>query len=300
MAKRIATQVHKTASRLLRENYFPKEPAWFQAVLDHPPIAVPPRDTASRTSFDLPQHRSATTQKSRSSARPPARPSSIQYIEDQIRRQFFSDHPFEAFRPTTLVEGLTIEDEHPIRGEQWTRLRQRGRNPTPEDAVRFAVNLYTHHGVPISPAYAMAVAQFRSLRSEQQFARRFALLEAKHHGVEFGPSQTEITFQKEDKALNTWENTEKQHLEEAIARKKWRAIVERDSPPTPWTKGQEYTRLWQEGVRPSYAPLQIAPSVATPAGAALTPDEQVQIAMQNRLRKRDSFRVLPSLAPARK
>ncbi|KAH9937229.1 mitochondrial ribosomal protein S25-domain-containing protein [Fomitopsis serialis] len=297
MAKRIATEVHRQASRLVREGYIKKEPAWLQAVLDHPPLPLPPRDPGPRTSFDLPQDASATKSKSHSNGHPPARPSRIQYIEDQIRRQFFSDHPFETFRPTTLIEGLTIEDEHPIRGKQWTRLRQRGRNPTPEDAIRFAVNLYTDHKVPFSLAYATAVAQFRSLRSEQQFAKRFALWEARHYGMKFGPSQVEITFEKEEKALNTWAKNHDQRLEESLARKRWKAIVERESPPTSWTKGQEYTRLWQEGVRPTYGPLQITSQVA-PSLPTLTPEQLQQKAMERRVRKTDVFKTLQRVEPA--
>jgi small subunit ribosomal protein S23 len=56
-------------------------------------------------------------------------------VEDDIRRQFFRDHPFEAFRPRTLTEAGTVENEHPIGGLKWTRLNQRGRNPSSEEYV---------------------------------------------------------------------------------------------------------------------------------------------------------------------
>lgn len=57
----------------------------------------------------------------------------IVYLEDKVRQRFFQDHPFEAFRPRTLVEQREIEAEHPIRGTEWKRLRQRGRNPSSEE-----------------------------------------------------------------------------------------------------------------------------------------------------------------------
>ncbi|KZT75083.1 hypothetical protein DAEQUDRAFT_761045 [Daedalea quercina L-15889] len=295
MAKRIAAEVHKQGSRLVRERYIPREPLWLQAVLDHPPLSLPPRDPPSRTSFDLPPHAATTTFKAlaHASGHPPSQPSRIQYIEDQIRRQFFSDHPFEAFRPTTLLEGLTVEEEHPIRGKDWTRLRQRGRNPTAEDAIRFAVNLYTHHEMPISPAYATAVAQFRALRSEQHFTKRFALLEAKHYGVEFGPSQVEITFAKEEKALNTFAQNQQQRLEDSLSRKRWRAIVERRGPPPAWTKGQEYTRLWQEGVRPTYGPIQTR---ITAPKVVLTQEQRLRLAQEKHVKNVDAFELLPKRA----
>lgn len=59
----------------------------------------------------------------------------VVYLEDRIRQRFFLDHPFEAFRPRTLVEQREIQAEHPIQGKEWTRLRQRGRNPSSEEYV---------------------------------------------------------------------------------------------------------------------------------------------------------------------
>ena len=131
MVRRVASQVHKQASRLLKAGYLKREPAWFQAVLEHPPLPLPARAPPSRSEFDLPL-----------SPKKPAdiaeRPLDIAYLEDGLRKQFFRDHPFEAFRPTSLVEGREIEDEHPVRGKAWTRLRQRTRNPKPEECAYIA------------------------------------------------------------------------------------------------------------------------------------------------------------------
>jgi small subunit ribosomal protein S23 len=116
----------------MRADYIKQQPAWFQAVLNYPPLPLPPKAPPSRTAYDQPYQRSPTAK-----LRPnDPRPLLVYYIEDDIRRQFFRDHPFEAFRPTTLVEGGAIEAPHPIQGTTWTRLRQRGRNPTPEEYVQ--------------------------------------------------------------------------------------------------------------------------------------------------------------------
>jgi len=125
--RRVATQVHQQVSRLMLGNYIKKEPAWFQAVLDNPPPTLPPKSPPSRTAYDL------KPSTSRSLRPHTVKLSPIYYIEDDIRRQFFKDHPFEAFRPTTLVEADSIEEPHSISGAEWTRLRQRGRNPTSEE-----------------------------------------------------------------------------------------------------------------------------------------------------------------------
>ncbi|OSX67318.1 hypothetical protein POSPLADRAFT_1128684 [Postia placenta MAD-698-R-SB12] len=259
MSRRIASQVHKQASRLLREGYLKKEPAWFQAVLEHPPLPLPPKAPPARSAFDLPVARISA----HSPAPPKNHPAPVLYVEDSIRRQFFRDHPFEAFRATTLLEGPAIKDEHPIRGTEWTRLRQRGRNPSPEDAVRYAANLHIHHKVPLTRAYASAVAQFRALRTEQHLARKFALMEANFYGIKFGPSQVEITFNKEQKALDSWAKSIELHSGENAAKKRWKAIVEKEGPPGTWTRGQEYIRLWQEDVRPTYAPFLAEPTITS-------------------------------------
>ena len=134
MVRRIPSQVHKQAGRLLRSKYLKDEPAWYQAVLEYPPIPLPSRAPPSRSTYDLPpEKRSQKVAKNRRYGTP--QPLPVHYLEDDVRRQFFRDHPFEAFRPVTLVEAGGVADEHPIIGKEWTRLRQRGRNPSPEECV---------------------------------------------------------------------------------------------------------------------------------------------------------------------
>jgi small subunit ribosomal protein S23 len=125
MVRRIASQVHKQAARLMRANYIKNEPVWFQAVLEHPPLPLPPRAPPVREDTLLPSNGKGR--------KPKTEPLPIVYLEDSVRRQFFRDHPFEAFRPLSIVEGREVEDEHPVRGEEWTRLAQRGLNPSPEE-----------------------------------------------------------------------------------------------------------------------------------------------------------------------
>ena len=64
---------------------------------------------------------------------PKPRPRDIVYQEDQIRRQFFKDFPFEALRPVSLVEGTHVGEESLVEGKQWTSLAQRGAYPTVEE-----------------------------------------------------------------------------------------------------------------------------------------------------------------------
>ncbi|GLB35963.1 putative mitochondrial ribosomal protein S25 [Lyophyllum shimeji] len=256
----------------MRGDYIKKQPAWYQAVLDHPPLPLPPKAPPPRTAYDQP---TTTPQTSRPKPYDP-KPVPIAYLEDKIRRQFFRDHPFEAFRPTTLVESAHIENAHPIQGKDWTRLRQRGRNPSPEDAIRFALNLHEHHNQPLAEAYKTAVAQFRALRSEHYVATTFAVMEAEYLGAVFSRGEIAHAFEKEKRGLDTFERREELDEGAIAARKRWKAVVERTEGVKEWTKGEEYVRLWKEGVRPTYAPLLTRPLTQpeelTPEQIAMSPD----------------------------
>ncbi|KAI0294950.1 mitochondrial ribosomal protein S25-domain-containing protein [Russula brevipes] len=266
MVRRIASQVHKQASRLTRAGFFKTPPVWYEAVLEHPPLPLPPRESPSRTSYDSTPPKQALASKKT----PGPRPLPVTYIEDDIRRQFFRDHPFEAFRARSITEAGVIEDEHPISGLQWTQLSQRSRNPSPEDAVRFALNLHQAHGLALSDAYASSVAQFRMLRAAQHVATRFAAQAAATHGARFGPSQTTQGFAAESRVLEESERRMERLDDSArLARSRWRMIALGSSgggggddfghEDDAWTRGEEYVRLWKEGVRPDYSPALTEP-----------------------------------------
>ncbi|KAG1757782.1 mitochondrial ribosomal protein S25-domain-containing protein [Suillus lakei] len=257
MVRRIASQVHKQAARLMRANYIKNEPVWFQAVLEHPPLPLPPRAPPVRE--DL-------------SGYHPTEPLPIFYLEDKVRRQFFRDHPFEAFRPVSIVEGREVEDEHPIRGTDWTRLAQRGLNPSPEDAVHFAVNLHNHHKMALSIAYTRAVAEFRSLRAGHDFANTFARMEAEAYGTVF-PSEIDRTFEKEDAVYQSADRKVELDRGALLARKRWKAILDVDSGMGDFDRGQQYTRNWKQGIRPTYLPVDEL-AAASEAGTPVQPMEQ--------------------------
>ncbi|KAH7885965.1 mitochondrial ribosomal protein S25-domain-containing protein [Phlebopus sp. FC_14] len=249
MVRRIASQVHKQVSRLMRADCIRKEPVWYQAVLQYPPLPLPSKapphlDYKTKTTSGLTFE---------STSRPPKNtPPTISYLEDRVRRQFFRDHPFEAFRPASLVEGAVVEDEHPVKGKEWTRLSQRGRNPAAEDVVQFAVNLHRYHNVSLTIAYTRAAAEFRALRAEHDVANSFACLEAEAYGTVF-PSEIDRTFEKEDKVYQAVERKKLLDQSVLLARKRWKAILHVDSGMgNIWSRGQEYNRLQTMGVYPRH------------------------------------------------
>lgn len=142
--------------------------------------------------------------------------------------------------------------------------------------MQFALNLHQAHGLTLSDAYATSVSQFRTLRAVQHVAARFAAQAATAHGARFGPSVTARGFEAENKVLKE-NDLRSERLDDSarLARRRWRmvalgsgssessegvtagedATVNRNA----WSRGEEYVRLWKEGVRPDYSPALTEP-----------------------------------------
>ena len=135
-------------------------------------------------------------------------------------------------------------------------------------AVQFALNLHQAHGLTLSDAYATSIAQFRTLRAVQHVATRFAAQAATAYGAHFGPSATARGFEAENKVLDANElRTERLDDSARLARNRWRMVTLGRSSGVgggggnvdsadgkAWSRGEEYVRLWKEGVRPDYSP----------------------------------------------
>ncbi|KIM19902.1 hypothetical protein M408DRAFT_27260 [Serendipita vermifera MAFF 305830] len=112
-----------------------------------------------------------------------------------------------------------------------------------------------HHSLPLSQAYRTACQQYAALRSEHTIASHIAYLEAKAYGATFPSSASAIRrgYELEEKALEKWGKDKDQDVNELVARKKWRVVVDKSSEDIgAWTKGQEYVRKAENGERPAY------------------------------------------------
>ncbi|KAH7106730.1 mitochondrial ribosomal protein S25-domain-containing protein [Auriculariales sp. MPI-PUGE-AT-0066] len=262
MPRRFASQVHQSIGRLVQSKHIRREPAWYQVVLDHPPPSLPPRATPARDDFDVDERDKIPRTKPVRMGTPKVRPLPVYYLEDDIRRQFFRDHPFEAYRPRILSEKGTVDDEHPVRGLEWTRLRQRGVEPSPETCVQFALNLHVAHEKPLSEAYELAVAQFRALRSEAHISHAVARLEALAYGAEFGATVFDTMFSAEESNMKTWDYSDQLDSGALAARKRWKAIIDRKQD-TEFQRGEAYVSLWKKGVLPDYVPASATAHMRT-------------------------------------
>ncbi|KIS71239.1 mitochondrial 37S ribosomal protein mS23 [Mycosarcoma maydis] len=233
MPRRIPSQVPQTVSRLLEAGFLKRPPAWFEAVNNHPPVTLPARHPVSRPDEDLPVRLRASSQTSLANAGPssasadgaaPAThgrdttnskkksrtltpkltPKPIVYEEDRIRQQFFRDHPWEAYRPKTLVEmSEQVGGETRVHGDP-KRLRSYGRNPSVEDFVACTLAAHRQGGLSLSQAYHNTLSSYHGLKAEHEHATRYAILEAKYYGADLGKTETQRGFEKEEKALASW------------------------------------------------------------------------------------------------
>ncbi|UZJ57062.1 hypothetical protein CBS101457_006382 [Exobasidium rhododendri] len=194
MPRRIPTQVDQSLSRLLKGGYIKRTPVSYQTLVSYPSSSLPPRapfadivdGTPSSTSNvdPLPGRSNAMNSKKRAQMMPKLSPRPIVYLADRIRERFYQDHPWEALRPRTLVEGATLQEiKSPHPGA--TDLSAWGRNPSPEDVVACTLHLHKNHSLSLSQAYHHTLSSYHALRAEHEHASRSAVLEARSYGAVF-------------------------------------------------------------------------------------------------------------------
>jgi small subunit ribosomal protein S23 len=110
------SRVYQTASALLASNSVLQEPAWFKVI-----GAIPPGEILTRS--QPPQHREIPLGKKIRKPSKSFKPQQIVYEEDQLRTQFYKDHPWELARPRVLLEN----DGRDGQRCDWKRISQPGR-----------------------------------------------------------------------------------------------------------------------------------------------------------------------------
>ncbi|KAH8697193.1 37S ribosomal protein Rsm25 [Talaromyces proteolyticus] len=128
-------------------------------------------------------------------------PVEIKYEEDQLRKEFFRDHPWELARPRILVEKTGKDFEN----WDWSRLQQPGKRLDGESVVQR--QLWLLNNVPDmtkAAAYDIARREFYRLRLKQEIEQRVAAEEAEATGAIFGPRMLEVSMKLEDKVYENW------------------------------------------------------------------------------------------------
>ncbi|KAG8164304.1 hypothetical protein KVR01_006222 [Diaporthe batatas] len=130
------------------------------------------------------------------------KPQRITYPEDELRRNFFKDHPWELARPRVVVE----LDGKDARYVDWSKgLRQPGVPVTGESVVQRQLWLMENvEGITKEQAYDIARKELYDIRQHQDITRRIAQEEARMVGAYFGKSRLEVSMELEDAVYEKW------------------------------------------------------------------------------------------------
>lgn len=112
----MATKVYQSTTMFLENKLLNQLPPWYKAMR-----AIPPTEIMTRTL--PPQHQE---RKLNSRVRKPSKmfkPVQLEYEEDRLRKEFYSDHPWELARPRIMLEN---DGKDGLRCN-WSRIQQRGR-----------------------------------------------------------------------------------------------------------------------------------------------------------------------------
>ena len=114
-------QVHRTASQLFAAERIKSTPPWHEVI-----GTIPPAQALVR-SQPLQHHEQKRKGKVRKASKL-FQPQSIRYEEDNLRREFFGDHPWELARPRTVLE----IDGKDAQKYDWSKASEPGRPVTGE------------------------------------------------------------------------------------------------------------------------------------------------------------------------
>jgi small subunit ribosomal protein S23 len=210
-------------------------PIWIDVLTDIPPAqiftrqqpiqhpltkirtkAIPP---PSNTDTRLPPRTAVevTTAKSTRSKKKASQlfqPVPIRYEEDELRKQFYNDHPWELARPRVVLE--TSGDNSTLR--DYSRNVRSPNTPLNGESV-VQRQLYLLHNVPDiteSQAYDTARKEFYAHRLREDIERRVAAEEAEAVGADFGKSVNQKSVEIEDKMFADWERWSRQTVIEQM------------------------------------------------------------------------------------
>ena len=109
-------RVHQTVTQLLATERVTTVPSWY-GVIGH----IPPSETLVRTQ---PLQHQETPRTRRPKTKKPSKlfqPTRVVYEEDELRKQFFGDHPWELARPRIVLEN----DGKDAESCDWSKMAQR-------------------------------------------------------------------------------------------------------------------------------------------------------------------------------
>lgn len=171
-----------------------------------PDAQLPPRKTFEITTIK--------PTRSKKKASQIFQPVPIRYEEDELRKQFYNDHPWELARPRVVLE--TNGDNASL--HDYSRNVRAPNAPLNGESV-VQRQLYLLHNVPDiseSQAYDIARKEFYAHRLREDIERRVAAEEAEAVGADFGKSLNQRSIETEDRMVEDWEKWSRQIVMENI------------------------------------------------------------------------------------
>ncbi|CRG85391.1 37S ribosomal protein S25, mitochondrial [Talaromyces islandicus] len=215
-----ALRVRQTALRQAASGKIDAVPKWIDAVGDIPPAQVVVRHQPIQHQYvrqrvrrlpgespkqgKLEVFHELINQKRTNPNKKPSKvfqPVPIKYEEDQLRKEFFRDHPWELARPRILLETTGKDFEN----YNWRKIQQPGKKLDGESVVQR--QLWLLNNVPDitkTEAYDIARREFYQLRLREEIAQRVAVEEAEAYGANFGPRMLEVGRKLEDNVYEDW------------------------------------------------------------------------------------------------
>ncbi|KAL4785725.1 mitochondrial ribosomal protein S25 [Aspergillus varians] len=205
-------------------------PRWVNVVRDIPPAQILVRNQPHQHQLVRQRMKNVSgstrpqvffeTQEKRTKPKKASRmflPVEIKYEEDQLRKEFFRDHPWELARPRILLESSGKDFEH----YNWKTMQQQGKKLDGESVVQRQLWLLNNVPNMTKPrAYDTARREFYRLRLQEDIERRVAAEEAEATGATFGPSRLEVGMELENQQHEIWKQwakTEAQIVDQVSA-----------------------------------------------------------------------------------
>jgi len=187
-------RVLQTAQAILDNPVLKNSPApvWLDAVMKVAPAEL-------RTRPYLPQHQPLDPRAKK--PRNLYRPTQLTFPEDELRRTFYRDHPWELARPMMVLE----RDGMDARRRNWAKgVRQPGMKLSGECVVQRQLWLMENTKMSKEKAYDKARREFYKLRHQEEIEARIAVEEARMVGAYFGKSLLQVGVEIEDQQYENW------------------------------------------------------------------------------------------------
>ncbi|WEW55456.1 mitochondrial ribosomal small subunit component [Emydomyces testavorans] len=224
-----ALRVRQTALAQKSSGKISHTPCWVDIVSEIPPTTILVRNLPQPHALvqqrvktlpgkSTPQPVIEVRENPRNKTKKPSRmfqPMPIRYEEDQLRKEFFRDHPWELARPRVVLESDGKDDTRC----DWSRIQQPGKCLDGESVVQR--QLYLLNNVPDitkGEAYDIARREFYQLRLQEDIERRVAQEEAKATGAYFGPGMMEVSMELENQEYDRWKAWAEKESELALQR----------------------------------------------------------------------------------